>query len=717
MDERKGRSMSRKTVSMIGNLTRDMMSDVMETSLKKPIQTGEFRKNPVEPAWRCPAEYIYELVKTEQFVMEYLKPKQAVTGRVILQLHGGGYIGPMKNIYRRFAVKYSQISFGADVLTPDYRVAPEHPYPAALEDAVYAYRWLLEEKKYQPSQIVVAGDSAGGGLALALCLYAKDHGLPLPAGIITMSPWTDVSLSGASYEENYTIDPLFGNSKENMLYQCSYIGNANPKNPYLSPLFGDFEGFPPMLMQVGAYEVLLDDTRAAAKKARAEGVKVRCSVYDGMFHVFQMGLDLIPESREAWEEVAEYLRIIYRIHREPEGTVVKKVKTRRKETEDRATGKPLNQITKGEWYVRGVQHVDEANEVIYFSANGMKKGEDPYLIHYYKINFDGSNLVELTPEEGMHQCWYSSDYKYLVDVYSKVDQAPIAVLRDAKDGKIRMQLDKADISALLANGWKAPEVFSAKGRDGKTDMWGVIYRPSNFDPSKKYPVIEYIYSGPGDQYVPKTFSSYNWWMTSLAELGFIVVQVDGMTTSFRSKEFEEVCYKNLKDAGLPDHIAWIKAAAQKYPYMDIDRVGIFGCSAGGQESTGAVLFHPEFYKAACSACGCHDNRMDKIWWNELWMGYPIDESYSACSNVDNAHLLSRPLMLVVGELDDNVDPASTMQVANALIKANKDFELVVIPGAHHTMGEDFGEHKRYDFFVRHLMGVTPPSWDKVKTGK
>lgn len=384
---------------------------------------------------------------------------------------------------------------------------------------------------------------------------------------------------------------------------------------------------------------------------------------------------------------------------------------------DRATGKPLNQITKGEWYVRGVQHVDKANEVIYFSANGMKKGEDPYLIHYYKINFDGSNLVELTPEEGMHQCWYSSDYKYLVDVYSKVDQAPIAVLRDAKNGKIRMQLDKADISALLANGWKAPEVFSAKGRDGKTDMWGVIYRPSNFDPSKKYPVIEYIYSGPGDQYVPKTFSSYNWWMTSLAELGFIVVQVDGMTTSFRSKEFEEVCYKNLKDARLPDHIAWIKAAAQKYPYMDIDRVGIFGCSAGGQESTGAVLFHPEFYKAAYSACGCHDNRMDKIWWNELWMGYPVDESYSACSNVDNAHLLSRPLMLVVGELDDNVDPASTMQVANALIKANKDFELVVIPGAHHTMGEDFGEHKRYDFFVRHLMGITPPSWDKVKTGK
>lgn len=383
---------------------------------------------------------------------------------------------------------------------------------------------------------------------------------------------------------------------------------------------------------------------------------------------------------------------------------------------DRATARPTHQITKGEWYVREVQYVDEKNQQIYFSANGMNKDEDPYLIHYYRIGFDGKGLTALTPEEGMHKAWYSSDYKYLVDVYSKVDQAPVAVVRSAADGKIVMPLEKADIAQLTANGWKAPEVFTAKGRDGKTDMWGIIYRPSNFDPAKKYPVIEYIYSGPGDQYVPKTFSSYNWWMTSLAELGFIVVQVDGMTTSFRSKEFEEVCYKNLKDAGLPDHIAWIKAAAQKYPYMDIDRVGIFGCSAGGQESTTAVLLHPEFYKAAYSACGCHDNRMDKIWWNELWMGYPVDDSYKECSNVENAHLLQRPLMLVVGEMDDNVDPASTMQVVNALIKANKDFELVVIPGAHHTMGEDFGEHKRYDFFVRNLMGVNPPAWSEVNTG-
>ena len=325
-------------VSIQGKILANLMGHITnDLAIGKKIKSGELRKRMKEPAWLVPDCFVTEDIDMGGFTMKLLSSKENPnTERVILQLHGGGYMGAVRNAYYVFAGLYNEVSEGCSVLTPDYRVAPEHPYPAALEDAVYAYRWLLEEKKYQPSQIVVAGDSAGGGLALALCLYAKDHGLPLPAGIITMSPWTDVSLSGASYEENYTIDPLFGNSKENMLYQCSYIGNANPKNPYLSPLFGDFEGFPPMLMQVGAYEVLLDDTKAVAKKARTEGVKVRCSVYDGMFHVFQMGLDLIPESREAWEEVAEYLRIIYRIHREPEGTVVKKVKTRRKETEDRA---------------------------------------------------------------------------------------------------------------------------------------------------------------------------------------------------------------------------------------------------------------------------------------------------------------------------------------------------------------------------------------------
>lgn len=381
---------------------------------------------------------------------------------------------------------------------------------------------------------------------------------------------------------------------------------------------------------------------------------------------------------------------------------------------DRTTGRPTHQITKGEWYVREVLRVDEENKWIYFSANGVNRDEDPYHIRYYRIGFDGRNMEDLTPAKGMHSARFSADMAYLVDVCSTAEVPPVAVLRSGTDGRKVMSLEKADISRLEAAGWRKPEVFSAKGRDGKTDIWGLIYRPSNFSPDKRYPIVEYIYQGPGSQYVPKSFISYDWNMSSLAELGFIVVMVDGMSTSFRSREFENVCYQNLQDAGLPDHMAWLRAAARKYPYMDIDRVGIFGASAGGQESTNAVLLHPDFYKAAYSACGCHDNRMDKIWWNELWMGYPVGEQYRKSSNVENAHLLRRPLMLVVGELDDNVDPASTMQVADALIKARKDFELVVLPGAGHTMGELFGERKRFDFFVRHLMGVTPPSWDEVK---
>lgn len=377
-------------------------------------------------------------------------------------------------------------------------------------------------------------------------------------------------------------------------------------------------------------------------------------------------------------------------------------------------GKVIRQITKGEWCLREVQRVDEQNGVIYFTASGVNKNEDPYLIHYYKIGMDGKNMVALTPEEGNHSAQYSYDYKYLVDTYSKVDQAPVTVLRDVNDGKIVKTLETADISKIKQNGYVAPEVFVAKGRDGKTDMWGIIQRPTNFDPQKKYPVIEYIYAGPGDAYTPKNFYSYNWSMTSLAELGFIVVQLDAMGTAWRGKHFEEVCYKNLKDAGFPDREAWIKAAAEKYPYMDATRVGIFGASAGGQESTTAVLLHGDFYKAAYSSCGCHDNRMDKIWWNELWMSYPIDSSYVECSNVENAHKLERPLMLVVGEMDDNVDPSSTYQVVNALIKADKDFDLVVLPGVHHTMGEDFGEHKRFDFFVKNLLGVNPPKWSEIK---
>lgn len=382
---------------------------------------------------------------------------------------------------------------------------------------------------------------------------------------------------------------------------------------------------------------------------------------------------------------------------------------------DLEKAKIKHQITKGEWVVRRVLRIDETNKTIYFTASGVNPNEDPYHVHYYKIGFDGKNMVSLTPEDGNHSAVFNKDYTMLIDKYSKVNQAPVTVITAINEkGIVSKEITKVDLSRIKAAGWVAPEIFVAPGRDGKTPMWGIIQRPTNFDPNKKYPIIEYIYSGPGDAYTPKSFIPYNGNMTALAELGFIVVQLDGMGTSYRGKKFEDVCYKNLKDAGFPDRKEWIKAAAKKYPYMDIEKVGIFGASAGGQEAMAAVLFHPDFYKAAYSSCGCHDNRMDKIWWNEQWMSYPIDSSYVECSNVENAHKLTRPLMLVVGELDDNVDPASTMQVVNALIKANKDFELVVLPGVGHSMGDRFGEHKRYDFFVRELMGVNPPKWDELK---
>ncbi len=380
---------------------------------------------------------------------------------------------------------------------------------------------------------------------------------------------------------------------------------------------------------------------------------------------------------------------------------------------DSVTGAVKNQVTKGAWPVRAVVSVDEKARQIYFSANGMYPGKDPYFVYYYRIDFDGSNLVTLTPGEGSHTATLSSDRSLLIDTYSRVDAAPVTELRSPKDGSLISTLEKGDITALQAAGWKPPEVFVAKGRDGKTDIWGVIYRPTNFDAGKKYPVIENIYAGPQGSFVPKTFGAYNQ-MQAQADIGFIVVQIDGMGTNYRSKAFHDVAWKNLGDAGFPDRILWHKAVAAKHSYYDITRVGLYGTSAGGQNALGALLFFPDFYKAAVSSAGCHDNRMDKIWWNEQWMGWPIGPEYAAASNVDNAHRLQGKVMLVVGEMDNNVDPASTYQVVNQLIKSNKDFELLVIPGAGHTNGGAYGEHKRFDFFARHLLGVKPPEWKAIE---
>jgi dipeptidyl aminopeptidase/acylaminoacyl peptidase len=374
---------------------------------------------------------------------------------------------------------------------------------------------------------------------------------------------------------------------------------------------------------------------------------------------------------------------------------------------DAKEGKIKNAITKGEWVVRGVERIDEDKRQVWFRASGKNAGQDPYFIHHYRVNFDGTGLVGLTEGDGTHTVQYSPDRKYLIDTYSRVDVPPAHELRRVADGKLMCKLEEADVNDLRATGWRPPEVFVAKGRDGKTDIWGVIRRPRYFDPNRKYPVIESIYAGPQGSFVPKAFSPFDRF-GQLTELGFIVVQMDGMGTANRSKAFHDVCWHNLKDAGFPDRILWHKAVAQKYPSYDISRVGIYGTSAGGQSSTGALLFHPDFYKAAASACGCHDNRMDKASWNEQWMGYPVGPQYAECSNIDNAHRLRGKLLLIVGELDTNVPPESTLRLAGALIKAGKDFELLVVPGMGHSNGGPYGTRRTQDFFVRHLQGGAPP---------
>lgn len=374
---------------------------------------------------------------------------------------------------------------------------------------------------------------------------------------------------------------------------------------------------------------------------------------------------------------------------------------------DAKAGKVKNQITKGEWIVRGVDRVDREKRQIWFRAAGVVAGQDPYYIHYCRVNFDGSSFTMLTEGDGTHAAEFSPDRRFIIDTFSRVDMPPITELRNAYDGKLISRLETAEASELKKAGWRAPERFVAKARDGETDIYGVIVRPTNFEPGKKYPVIENIYAGPQGSFTPKAFSAVNR-MMELAELGFIVVQMDGMGTSHRSKKFHDVCWKNIGDAGFPDRVLWIKAAAGKYPEMDITRVGIYGTSAGGQNALGGLLTHGDFYKAGVSDCGCHDNRMDKIWWNEQWMGWPVDKHYDEQSNVTMAKNLKGKLLLMVGEMDRNVDPASTTQVVNALIRANKDFDYVMVPGAGHGVaGSPYGKRRLQDFFVRALHGKEP----------
>ena len=388
----------------------------------------------------------------------------------------------------------------------------------------------------------------------------------------------------------------------------------------------------------------------------------------------------------------------------------------------------LFEVTRGDWVVREVVKVDDEKRQIWFAASGMHPGKDPYYKHYFRVDFDGRNLVALTSADATHEVRFSPDMTRYVDTYSRVDMPNISELRDARDGRLIATLERGDISRLLAAGFRPPEPFVAKGRDGKTDIWGLVVRPRDYDPAKRYPVIENIYAGPHDSFVPKAFWPFGFHsggdkvigMQAQADLGFIVVQIDGMGTANRSKAFHDVAWKNLADSGFADRILWHKALAAKDPAYDISRVGIYGASAGGQSTLNALLFHPDFYKAGVAYAGCYDNRMDKISWNEQWLGWPVNESYTAASGVDHAGKLQGELLLIVGEQDSNVDPASTMQVADALIRAGKDFELLALPNEEHSVGRSTGpinyvQRRQFDFFVRKLRGEATPKWNMATT--
>ena len=305
--------MRESEVSIRGRVLREMIAHTTnDLSIGKKLKSGEIQKRlgTTEPPWKCPDCFIMETIEMENFTMELLSAKEGANhDKIILQLHGGGYIGGMRNSYRMFAGLYNEVSHGLSVLTPDYRVAPENPYPAALQDAYAAYCYLLKEGWFS-EQIILAGDSAGGGLVMALCHYLKEQGMQLPCGIIAMSPWTDLTASGESYTTNYEKDPLFGNTRESLIYNKDYVGENDPMNALISPLFGDFREFPPMLIQVGSYEMLLSDSVSVAAKAREQGVKVRLSIYDGMFHIFQMAAKMLPESKRAWVEIGKFIDVL-----------------------------------------------------------------------------------------------------------------------------------------------------------------------------------------------------------------------------------------------------------------------------------------------------------------------------------------------------------------------------------------------------------------------
>ena len=384
---------------------------------------------------------------------------------------------------------------------------------------------------------------------------------------------------------------------------------------------------------------------------------------------------------------------------------------------DLTTGKVKNQITKGNFVVTAVDKIDAKARVIYFNANGREAGRDPYFSHFYKVNFDGTGLTLLTPEDGNHQVTLSADGKYIVDNYSKPDVPPVAVLRDTNGKKIT-DLEKADVSRLRAAGWKPVTPITVKSRDSKWDLYGLMFTPTNLDPSKKYPVINYIYPGPqGGGVGGRSFSASRSDHQALAELGFVVVIIDGTCNPDRSKSFHDSCYGNMADNTLEDQISGIKQLAAKYPYMDTSRVGVWGHSGGGFATAAAMFRFPEFYKVGISESGNHDNRNYEDDWGERYIGLLSGDNYKTQANQEYAKNLKGHLLLAHGNMDDNVPPSNTYLVVDALVKANKDFDLIIFPNARHGYGADsnYMMRRRWDYFVKNLLGVDPPKEYKIVT--
>ncbi|HZR64726.1 MAG TPA: DPP IV N-terminal domain-containing protein [Terriglobales bacterium] len=380
-------------------------------------------------------------------------------------------------------------------------------------------------------------------------------------------------------------------------------------------------------------------------------------------------------------------------------------------------GKLENQITQGPWVVREIAYVDEKERRLFFLAGGREKNknEDPYLTHLYSVGFDGKNLTLLTPENANHSVSVSPDGNFFVDNYSRADLPGESALRRTKDGSEVRVLEKTDVSGLQSAGWRPPEPFQGKASDNTTDLYALIWKPSNFDPAKKYPVVEHVYTGPQDFFVPKTFGAMLR-LQSMAELGFVVVMIDGRGTTGRSRAFHLFSYRNLGGA-FEDHVAMIKQMAARFPWIDINRVGIYGTSAGGYGAAHAMLVFPDFYKVGVTISGDHDARLDKAWWNELYQGYPMQDDYAAQSNVTMADRLAGHLLIEHGDIDENVHPVETMRFVDALMSANKNFDMLLVPNMYH--GES-GPHaaylvkRRWDYFVQYLLGASPPADFTIK---